>query len=297
MIVAGGHGYNEKDIDTIEVLTSDLQTRNKLQLPNLPTKEMKCHSMFIHNGNIMVCVGFGKDKIMKRCLKLENGIWKSHSFFKRRRDGASIVSTDFGIFVFGGCFSSSSYEYFPNGSKKWKMGKSKIPNGGIAQGCAIEIKSKQQILLIGGARSESRILSFDMNTHQFNPWLTTLTYGRFRHACAFVPGSDSKILVTGGICRTYMSKINFVEMIDVSTQSVTMASPMVLRRYFHEHGVMNINGEDKLVALGGYHTLGENQIPNIEIFDAKNQKWELSTYIKMTETSRFKFGCVTVAPF
>ena len=70
-----------------------------------------------------------------------------------------------------------------------------------------------------------------MNTHQFNPWLTTLTYGRFRHACALVPGTDNKILVTGGLCRTVSSEVEFVEMIDVSTQSVSISNPMILPRF------------------------------------------------------------------
>ena len=85
--------------------------------------------------------------------------------------------------------------------------------------------------------------------------------------------------------------------IDVSTQSVSIASPMVLERVDHAHGVININGEDKLVAIGGHRAFRgiQNELTYFEIFNSENQKWELSSHIKMPET-RFMFGCVTVAP-
>ena len=78
------------------------------------------------------------------------------------------------------------------------MGKNKIP-GGFLTGFAIEVKSNQEILLIGETGSDSdRILSFHVKTHQFERWgYTSLISGRSDIACAFIPGTTDKILVTG----------------------------------------------------------------------------------------------------
>ena len=46
------------------------------------------------------------------------------------------------------------------------MGKIEIP-GGFEDGCAIAIKSDQEIWLIGGFRTGKRILSFDVESHTF----------------------------------------------------------------------------------------------------------------------------------
>ena len=56
-------------------------------------------------------------------------------------------------FLFGGSFSNrKTYEYLPKDSTEWLMGKTEIP-GGFEHGCAIAVKSGQEIWLIGGWRT------------------------------------------------------------------------------------------------------------------------------------------------
>merc|ERR1711902_86147 len=89
-----------------------------------------------------------------------------------------------------------SYEYLPKDSTTWLMGKTNIP-GGFEGGCAIAVKSDQEIWLIGGVNTKKRILSFDVNEHTFQELPSQLNVGRNGHSCAFIPNTN-KVMITGG---------------------------------------------------------------------------------------------------
>ena len=179
-----------------EILTSNSSTKIKLQIPTLPEiqSEIQSCSMFKQDGNIMACI---TDPNNTWCLELYKGDWKIHSILKNQRDGQnSVVDTEFATFIFGGSDENHrTYEYLPKGSKTWKIGKNKIPVGFVS-GFAIEVKSKNEILLLGGTL-RNKIVSFDIKSHKFELWGTTLIIDRSDIACAFIPGTTSKILVTG----------------------------------------------------------------------------------------------------
>ena len=77
------------------------------------------------------------------------------------------------------------------------MGETEIPGIGLAGGCAVTVKSEQEIWLIGGAGSSKRILSFNLNNHTFHEIATQLNEERIGHRCAFIPNTN-KIMITGG---------------------------------------------------------------------------------------------------
>ena len=111
----------------------------------------------------------------------------------------SVVATQVATFVFGGDNSRKSYEYLPKDSMTWLMGKTEIP-GGFCAGCAIAVKSEQEILLIGGYQTEERILSFNVRDHTFQELPSQLNVGRFGQSCAFIPNTN-KVMITGGHCN------------------------------------------------------------------------------------------------
>ena len=100
----------------MELLPEDLGIK---QLPNLPNR-IDGSSMVAHNAAILLCGGFGNEK---KCLQLDNGIWKEHSTLNVERDWHSAVTTQTATFVFGGDYSDKTYEYLPKDSTKWLMGK------------------------------------------------------------------------------------------------------------------------------------------------------------------------------
>ena len=146
------------------------------QLPNLPHK-ISASSMVAHDGNILLCGGFGNPE---KCLQLDHGTWREHSTLNRNRVWHSAVTTEIATFIFGGGYSRTTYEYLPKGSTEWIMGRTEIP-GGFEYGCAIAVKSGQEIWLIGGGRTEKRILSFDVESHTFQVLPFQLNVGRQGH--------------------------------------------------------------------------------------------------------------------
>ena len=176
------------------------------------------------------------------------------------------------------------------------MGKTEIPGRGFEDGCAIDVKSEQEIWLIGGTRTENRILSFDVTHHTFHELPFQLNVGRQKHRCAFIPNSN-KIMITGGM-DSGNSYLDSAEILDIDDGNVTMASPMNYKRSNHGMGFVNINGEDKLIVFGGQHEYFHNnyvdveKLDSIEIYNTQSNKWE-TTNIKLKDR-KSRFGFMTV---
>ena len=206
MIVAGGY-----ESPVVDFLTGDLEIK---QLPYLP-QGIDGSSMVSHFGTILLCGGFGNEK---NCLKFDNGTWKKHSTFDKERVWHSAVTTQSATFVFGGVDSYEIYEYLPKDSTKWLIGKTEIP-GGFRGGCAVAVKSEQEIWLIGGWENERRILTFNINDHTFQMLTFQLSVERRGHRCAFIPNTN-KVMITGGY--DYGS-LDSTEVLDIFFSSVQIA--------------------------------------------------------------------------
>ena len=115
------------------------------QLPNLP-KEIAASSMVAHFGTLLLCGGWNNER---KCLQMDHGTWKEHSTLNKKRTLHSAVTTQKATFIFGGGHSKTTFEYLPKGSTEWLIGNTEIP-GGFYYGCAIAVKSGQEIWLIGG---------------------------------------------------------------------------------------------------------------------------------------------------
>ena len=270
-MVAGGF-KNGNGVSAFNILTEDdLKIKEPQNLP----KEIDGSTMVLHGGSILLC---GTSNNLKQCLHLDHGTWKEHSNLNNRRVWHSVVTTKTATFVFGGGYSSKTYEYLPKDSSKWLMGKTEIP-GGFESGWAISVKSGQEIWLIGGDSTEKRILKFNVESHTFQVLPFQLNVGRYGHRCAFIPNTN-KVMITGGNSDGYQDS---TEILDTEDGSVTMASPMNSKKYGHGMGVVTINSEDKVAVFGGleYPRRG-NELDDIEFYNAQIQKWELADF-KLSE--------------
>ena len=238
--------------------------------------------MVSHNGTILLC---GGQVNSNKCLQMDHGTWKKHSTLNKERAWHSAVTTQTATFVFGGSYSDKTYEYLPKDSTKWLMGKTEIPLG-FENGCAIAVKSEQEIWLIGGWRAKKRILSFNVNDHTYQVLPFQLNVGRSGHRSAFIPNSN-KIMVTGGDSYGYLDS---TEILDTDSGSVTMASPMNFKRQSHGMGVITINGKDRLAVFGGYY--GGKMLDNVELYNTQTGKWETSD-LKLCE-SKYGFSFLTI---
>ena len=205
---------------------------------------------------------------------MDHGTWKDHSTLNEERIAHSTVSTQIATFLFGGTEKSkTSYEYLPKDSKTWIMGKSKIPEG-FTNGCAIAVKSGQEILLIGGRKTEKRILCFNVKDHTFEVLPSRLNVMRLEHRCAFIPNT-TKVMITGGGAVShskYFKRLESTEILDTKDGSVFMASLMKYKRIGHGMGSITINGKNRLAVFGG-HT-GRKMLDSVELYNTQTEKWE-----------------------
>ena len=219
----------------------------------------------------------------QKCLQLDHSTWKNHSALNVARAGHSTVTTQTATFIFGGTFSPKTFEYLPNDSNTWLMGKTEIPGYGFISGCAITIKSGEEILLIGGFKTEKRILSFNVKEHTFRELQSRLNVGRMGHRCGFIPNTE-KVMITGGLY------LDSTEVLDTDDESIVMGSPLNSIRRNHGMGIFTINGEDKLATFGGENR--DAYMDSVEVFNTQTEKWENSS-MKLT-APRGYFGFHTV---
>ena len=238
--------------------------------------------MVLQNRAILLS-GYKKQK----CLQLDHGKWKEHSTLNQERFWHSAVATQTATFLFGGENSRTTYEYLLRGSTTWLTGKTKIP-GGFYRGCAIAVKSDQEIWLMGESwNSGNKILSFNVSDHTFKELPFHLNIKRVGHRCAFIPNTN-KVMVTGGFNAD--DCLDSTEILDIENGTVTMASPMNFKRYDHGMGVVTINGEDRLAVFGGHG--GGKLVESVELYNATTERWE-TLDIKLKQ-QKFGFGFVTV---
>ena len=268
MIIAGGDCRS-----SVEVFTGDLATK---QLPNLPIG-IDGSSLVVHNGTILLCGGYNN---WKKCLQLDHGTWKEHSTLNVERYRHAAVTTQTATFLFGGYHSWTTYEYLPKDSTTWLPGKTEIPVG-FSVGCAIAVKSEQEIWLICG----KRMLSFNVKDHSFEELPSQLNGDKIGHRCAFIPNTN-KVMITGN------DYLDSTEILDTKDGSVTMASPMNVQRSDHGMGVVTINGEERLAVLGGYNFICGLFLDSVEVYNTQTGEWE-TTDIKLKEANAiFGFLCV-----
>ena len=280
IIVAGGLGSS-----TVDFLTGDLRIE---QLPTLP-QNISGSSMVTHNGTILLCGGIGN---RKKCLQLDHGTWKEHSTLNKDRVLHSTVTTQTATFLFGGQDSETTYEYLPKDSTTWLMGETQIP-GVFDDGCAIAVKSDQEIWLIGGGRTKtrnsSRILSFNAGSHTFQELPFHLNVERQGHRCILIPNT-TKVMITGGYVTSNCQTCT--EILDTQDGNVTIASPMNFKRWHHGMGVITINGEERLAVFGGHD--GRTKLDSVELYNTQTEKWE-TTDFKLSE-AKSSFSFLTVKP-
>ena len=146
------------------------------------------------------------------------------------------------------------------------MGKNEIPGRGFWDGCAIAVRSEQQIWLIGGAETGDRILCFDVEDPTFEILSSKLGVKRSRPRCAFILNTN-KVMVTGG--RSSDNYLNSSEIIDTEDGSATKAFPMYFKRAGHGIGIVMI-GQEKLIVFGGKNERG--YVDNVEVYNTQTKR-------------------------
>ena len=272
---------------TVKVFNGDFKIKN---FPKLPPKPL-ASSVVIHNGTILLTGGVDDDQ---KCLQLSHGVWKKHSNLRKPRMHHSAVATKNATFIFGGDFSTTTYEYLPKDSTKWLTGKNEIP-GGFKRGCGIAVKSEKEIWLIGGVKTGKRILAFNVIDHTFKELPFQLNVKRSGHRIAFIPNTN-EIMITGGTLADHSNEksLNSTEILDTENEIVHLASPMNFKRLHHGIGTITINGEDKLAVFGGVDT-ERTSLDRVELYNDQKDEWETTTIKLSIADNKFAFLAIKLA--
>ena len=288
-------GYGYQSNTNIEVLRGDDQ-RN-VQFPSMPNQQKEYEEgekyfdmmVTIHDGSLLYFLHKDDKDKPSKCYKLVQGNWEIHSILNEDRDCSSIVGTKNATYVFGGegmRGSHNTFEYLPRGATKWIVGENEIPGKRFLEGCAIATKNGEDILLIAGNEIHSkRILSFNTKTHVFKELSTKLILDMCTwNQCMFIPGTN-KIMIVGieqekcrKCRRTPGVRYSNTLILDLNDWSMTIASPMNIKRDAPGIGIITIDDQDRLAAIGGT-TRRDNEtcyFMNIELFNSSTGKWEIS---------------------
>ena len=267
-------GYDYSDLSSIEVLSNELSFTNK-KLAELP-KKISGNSLFLHDDNILLCGGWNNEN---KCLMLEKDAWKEHSTLHKDRRSASAVTTADRTYIFGGGGDGKvTFEFLPKNSKIWQEGRTKILDR-FNSGCAVEVPDKQEILLIGGWNTFTRILKFDIETQTFEEMNVSLIKERFDHTCARLPDTNL-IVITGGE-DSLSNYDNTSEFLNLEDNTITLGNPMNTNRTGHGMAVITIDNKDRLAVFGGSDENIDNPV-TVETLNPITRKWEVSD-LKLTE--------------
>ena len=221
----------------------------------------------------------------------ENG-WTPHSNLNKERKWASAVATNTATFIFGGDESIFTYEYLEQGSStNWQEGNERIPGLGFKRGCAVAVFD-EEVWIIGGWHTGSRILSFNTRNHKFKELTTIqLKEGRGAQKCIQIPGT-TKIIVSGGRDPSSGKQLDSAEIIDFESKSVKNTGKMNFKRVYHGIGILTLDGQDQVAIFGGSDD-NYDLLDSVEVYDQKTQKWKIRADMKLSQ-ARTHFGFLTI---
>merc|ERR1711902_159465 len=276
VLITGGFSRLEGDVKTSEILNGP-EGRTMPDLPNGGTWD---HNMIMTaNNDILTCGGYLPD-YDKKCYQYDKKIqdWIPHSDLKQRRRGAASITMPNATYLFGGILENT-YEYLVNDEYVWQEGKTSIP-GGFREGCVVKLNNNE-LALIGGQGTESRIMKFNTATKVFTENWGRLKKPRRGHAC--VPLGNS-ILVVGGAIVASSELIN----IEDGRQSETDVGDLNSERY--DFGLVSLGGNTtKILAIGG---IGWVDHDSVEEYDENTGQWK-NVNMKLSE-KKGQFGYLAV---
>ena len=219
-------------------------------MPDLPEGRNRGHNMIMTANNDILTCGGGIIPYKQKCYRYDktSRTWNPHSDLKQERYDAASITMPNAVYVFGGRKSYNTYEYLENDENVWQEGKTSIP-GGFNQGCVVKLNNNE-LALVGGAGTESRIMKFNTATKVFTENWGRLKQPRRDHSCVTLGNS---ILVVGGFSGGYLASSELINIED-GRQSETDVGDLNSKR--HNLGLVSLGGSTtKILAIGGDGTV------------------------------------------
>ena len=228
---------------------------------------------------------------MQNCRLLKEKNWVHHSDLKKERVFATAITMAKGTFIFGGQLYPNTWEWLPSGSSTWVHGGS-IPDPGFEDGCGVQISS-QEILLIGGLFSKSRILKFNVETEEWTEMDEKIQPGRFAHSCVVF---KNNIIVSGGRDWTQRD-LKSTQLFNKGNLTSSYGSDMQQARMEHGLVVAHYNNQPTVLAIGGNQLETDSwerqYTDSVEVWDPESKTWSLSSDLAISE-AKAGFGALSV---
>merc|ERR1712038_1297318 len=277
VLITGGFSTITGRVKTSEILNGP----EGCTMPDLSNGGNWAHNMIMTANNvILTCGGVA---YRKKCYKYDKKIqdWIPHSDLKQGREEAASITMPNAVYLFGGEFENT-YEYMVNDENVWQEGKTTIP-GGFYEGCVVKLNNNE-LALIGGRGTESRIMKFNTATKVFTENWGRLKQPRHGHACVTLGNS---ILVVGGGPGILASS----ELINIEDgrQSETVVGDLNSERNYF--GLVSLGGNTtKILAIGGFGYKVNHD--SVEEYDENTGQWKNVT-MKLSE-KKGQFGYLAV---
>merc|ERR1712223_586519 len=286
IVITGGTRSNEISLGIDFFNTSEiLNGPEGCTMPDLPEGRNWGHNMIMTaNNDILTCGGVTPYK--QKCYRYDktSRTWNPHSDLKQERKDAASITMPNAVYVFGGRESYNTYEYLENDENVWQEGKTSIP-GGFNKGCVVKLNNNE-LALVGGAGTESRIMKFNTATKVFTENWGRLKQPRRDHSCVTLGNS---ILVVGGFSGGYLASSELINIED-GRQSETDVGDLNSER--DAFGLVSLGGnKKKILAIGGSGG-GRTDHDSVEEYDENTGQWK-NVNMKLSE-KKGKFGYLAV---
>merc|ERR1712165_460470 len=286
VLITGGFSYDStKDTKIDRIKTSEILNRPEgCTMPDLPGEVYRHNLIMTVKNDILTCGG-SYLPFRQKCYQYDKNLqdWIRHSDLNQERYNAASITMPNAVYVFGG-LESNTYEYMINDENVWQEGKSSIP-GGFREGCVVKLNNNE-LALIGGEGTESRIMKFNTATKVFTENWGRLKKPRYGHACVTL---GNNILVVGGFGDGgYLASSELINIED-GRQSETDVGDLNSKRY--KFGLVSLGGNTtKILAIGGKGTGTVHD--SVEEYDENTGQWKNVT-MKISEKKR-DFGYLAV---
>ena len=241
---------------------------NRCSIGDLPEGGIWGHNIIVTaNEEVLNCGGV-TSPYSKSCYvyEKESKTWMHHSNLTQARNLATSITMPNGAYMFGGDYSTTTYEYMAKNDKFWQKGSGSIPDGFWA-GCGVRLNN-YEVALVGGSGTESRIMKYNTATNTFSTLNAQLRKPRAYNSC-FPLGSQ--ILVVGGLTSEgqTLASSEIINMSD-GTAGLSAGDLNNKRRAF---GLVALAGNSKkILAFGGKNDGG--LIVSVEEFDEETRQWQ-----------------------
>merc|ERR1712223_27449 len=281
VLITGGFHTITGAIKTSEILNGP----EGCTMPDLPNGRNWAHNMIMTANNDILTCGGALSAYEKKCYKYDKKIqdWIPHSDLKQGRRYAASITMPNAVYLFGGRFENT-YEYMVNDENVWQEGKTTIP-GGFREGCVVKLNNNE-LALVGGRGTESRIMKFNTATKVFTENWGRLKQPRRDHSCVTLGNS---ILVVGGFSGGYLASSELINIED-GRQSETDVGDLNSRR--SEFGLVCLGGNTtKILAIGGSKGPGIDH-DSVEEYDENTGQWKNANMKLSKEREDFAYLAV-----